>query len=119
MKISNLYQTAKSALARNKQAMTQADQRAARLAAGALVGAMILAPGMAMAAPWDSTANQVLSMLTGTLATSIATIAFVAAGIAGLAGKLSWDWVIKILIGIVLIFGAPQIVAMFSAAARG
>ncbi len=36
--------------------------------------------------------------------------AVIACGIAAIAGKLSWDWAIKIIIGIVLIFGAAAIV---------
>jgi type IV secretion system protein VirB2 len=34
----------------------------------------------------------------------------IACGIAALAGKLSWDWAIKIIVGIVLIFGSVAIV---------
>ena len=119
MKLSNFYRTAKSALARNKQAKAQADQRAARLAAGALVGAMILAPGLAMAAPWDGAASQVLAIFTGGMARTIAVVAVIACGIAGLAGKLSWDWAVKIVIGIVLIFGAAPIVDYFIAGTGG
>jgi len=69
-----------------------------------------------MAAPWDSAANQVLSLLTGGLTRSLAIIAVIACGIAAIAGKLSWDWAIKIIVGIVLIFGAAAIVDFFSSA---
>ena len=55
-------------------------------------------------------ANKVLAIFTGGLARTIAVIAVIACGIAALAGKLSWDWAIKIIIGLVLIFGAAAIV---------
>lgn len=34
-----------------------------------------------------------------------------------MAGKLSWDWVIKIIVGVVLIFGSAAIVDYIIAAA--
>ena len=71
---------------------------------------LALAPGFAAAAPWDSAGQKVLEIFTGGFARTIAIIAVIACGIAALAGKLSWDWAIKIIIGIVLIFGGPAIV---------
>lgn len=76
-----------------------------------------LTPELAMAAPWDGVANQILAIFTGGLARTIAIIAVIACGIAGIAGKLSWDWAIKIIIGIVLMFGATAIVDYVIAAA--
>jgi type IV secretion system protein VirB2 len=67
-------------------------------------------PDMAMAAPWDNVAQQVLAIFNGGLTRTIAIIAVISLGIAALAGKLSWDWAIKIIIGIVLIFGATAFV---------
>jgi type IV secretion system protein VirB2 len=74
------------------------------------VGAFALIPEIAMAAPWDSTATQILGIFTGGLTRTIAIITVIACGIAALAGKLSWDWAIKIIVGIVLIFGSVAIV---------
>jgi type IV secretion system protein VirB2 len=37
-------------------------------------------------------------------------IAVIGCGIAALAGKLSWNWAINIIIGLVLMFGAAAIV---------
>ncbi|MEY3201090.1 MAG: hypothetical protein RIR70_640, partial [Pseudomonadota bacterium] len=34
----------------------------------------------------------------------------IACGIAAMVGKLSWEWAIKIVVGIVLIFGSASIV---------
>ena len=74
------------------------------------VGAFALIPEIARAAPWDSTATQILGIFTGGLTRTIAIITVIACGIAALAGKLSWDWAIKIIVGIVLIFGSVAIV---------
>jgi type IV secretion system protein VirB2 len=74
-------------------------------------------PEMAMAAPWDTTATKVLAIFTGGLTRTFAIIAVIACGIAALFGKLSWDWAVKIIIGIVLIFGAAAIVDYVIAAA--
>ena len=74
------------------------------------VGVFALIPEIAMAAPWDSTATQILAIFTGGLTRTIAIITVIACGIAALAGKLSWDWAIKIIVGIVLIFGSVAIV---------
>ena len=60
--------------------------------------------------PWDSAAAGVLAIFTGGLTRTLAIIAVIACGIAAIAGKLSWDWAIKIIVGIVLIFGAAAIV---------
>ena len=76
----------------------------------AAIGFMGLTPEIAMAAPWDGAANKVLEIFTGGLTRTLAIIAVIACGIAAVAGKLSWDWAIKIIVGIVLIFGASAIV---------
>ena len=81
-----------------------------RLLAVLCAAAVLLLPESAMAAPWDSTATKILDIFTGGLTRTFAIIAVVAAGIAALAGKLSWDWTIKIVVGIVLIFGSASIV---------
>lgn len=84
----------------------------------ALIGLVVLAlvPELALAAPWDSAGSQVLAIFTGGLSRTIAIIAVIALGISALIGKLSWDWAIKVIIGIVLIFGAAGIVDYFIAA---
>lgn len=82
-----------------------------------LLAALILAPELAMAAPWDSVATSVLGIFTGGLTRTIAIIAVIACGIAAIAGKLSWDWAIKIVVGIVLIFGSATLVDYVIAAA--
>ena len=74
------------------------------------ISAVFLLPETAMAAPWDSTATKILDIFTGGLTRTIAIISVIACGIAAIAGKLSWDWAIKIIVGIILIFGAASIV---------
>ena len=74
------------------------------------IGAVLVMPETALAAPWDNTATQILGIFTGGLTRTIAIISVIACGIAAIAGKLSWDWAIKIIVGIILIFGAASIV---------
>jgi type IV secretion system protein VirB2 len=74
------------------------------------IGAVWVIPETALAAPWDSTATKILDIFTGGLTRTIAIISVIACGIAAIAGKLSWDWAIKIIVGIILIFGAASIV---------
>jgi type IV secretory pathway VirB2 component (pilin) len=88
-----------------------------QIAACSFLIGIAMAPHIAMAAPWDSVGQQILGIFTSGLARTIAIVAVVACGIAALCGKLSWDWVIKIAVGITLIFGAAQIVDMISSAA--
>jgi type IV secretory pathway VirB2 component (pilin) len=115
MKLRNLILKAKTAWAANKADTVQGDHRATMLLA---MGMCILAltPGFALAGPWDSAASQVLTIFTGGLTRTLAIIAVIACGIAAIAGKLSWDWAIKIIVGIVLIFGAASIVDYIIAA---
>ena len=42
--------------------------------------------------------------------TPLAAIAVMASGVAAAFGKISWWWFVGVILGIVLIFGAPQIV---------
>jgi type IV secretory pathway VirB2 component (pilin) len=75
--------------------------------------AAALTPEIAMAAPWDDAGEKVLAIFTNGLSRTLAIIAVTACGVMAFFGKLSWDWAIKIIIGIVLVFGAPTIVSYF------
>lgn len=110
MKNSNLFQQDQSAMASNRTRTSSQNKRTLFVMAAVAVGAFAFAPGMAMAAPWDSAASSVLAIFTGGMARTLAIIAVIALGIMGLAGKLSWDAAIKVIIGIVLIFGSAAIV---------
>lgn len=46
-----------------------------------------------------------------TILTPIAVIAVMVAGVMAWFGKISWWWLVGVIIGIVLVFGGPQIVA--------
>jgi type IV secretion system protein VirB2 len=100
----------KTAYIINAQAKREVSAKTLSLFAMALVILILMSPDLAMAEPWDAAAQKVLDIFTGGLARLLAIIAVIACGIAAIAGKLSWDWAIKIIIGIVLIFGAAAIV---------
>lgn len=100
----------KTLFGKTRAVSEETNKRTLAVLGGLAVLAFALMPEMAFAAPWDGAANQVLAIFTGGLTRTIAIIAVIACGIAAMAGKLSWDWAIKIVIGIVLIFGAAAIV---------
>ena len=117
MQFKSAFKNALVSIAANKAAMKDQDKKfaASMLFLAALVFALM--PSAAMAAPWDGAAQAVLDIFTGGLTRTLAIIAVIACGIAAIAGKLSWDWAIKIIVGIVLIFGAAAIVDFMIAAA--
>ncbi|CAG0944368.1 hypothetical protein ANRL1_01717 [Anaerolineae bacterium] len=112
-----MYRKVKNAIAANHTSKVDINKRAASIMAVMAMGTFALMPEMAMAAPWDSVATSVLGIFTNGLTRTLAIIAVIACGIAAIAGKLSWDWGIKIIVGIVLIFGAAAIVDYIIAAA--
>jgi type IV secretion system protein VirB2 len=76
--------------------------------------ALVAVPSVAMAqgAPWESTGQRTFDMIMS-IARWVAMVGIVACGLAAFFGKLSWDWAGKIIIGLVLVFAAPQIVDYF------
>jgi type IV secretion system protein VirB2 len=118
-KVERLIRNARSGIAADKARKHEADRRAARSMVLMAVCAAAVVPGIAFAGagPWDTVGAQVLAIFTGGLTRTIAIISVIACGIAALAGKLSWDWAIKIIIGVVLIFGGAAIVDYLIAAA--
>lgn len=112
-----MYRKVKNAIAANHTSKVDINKRAASVMAVMAMGTFALMPEMAMALPWDSTATSILGIFTGGLTRTLAIIAVIACGIAAIAGKLSWDWGIKIIVGIVLIFGSTSIVDYVIAAA--
>jgi len=73
-----------------------------------------LIPELAVAAPWDGAATQVLQALTGGFARTCAIIAVAALGYMAWAGKMSWERVFHIVLGIVFVFGGASIVDWIS-----
>ena len=98
------------ALAANKLECTAADRRAAKVLALVACLVTVLSPDIALATPWDGMGDWVMGIFTGGLARTIAVVAIIACGISALVGKLSWQWAINIVLGIVLIFGGATIV---------
>ncbi|SEF01377.1 type IV secretion system protein VirB2 [Rhizobiales bacterium GAS191] len=64
--------------------------------------------------PVSTAAQSVLTFMTGTFATTAATIAVAAMGFFALTGRIPWNWAFSVIIGIALIFGAAQVVQSLS-----
>lgn len=103
MKIQNVLKS-------NPKGSQASAKRPGAIATFLLLACFLATPEIASAAPWDSTATKVLEIFTGGLTRTLAIISVIACGIAAMAGKLSYDWAIKIVVGIVLIFGSAAIV---------
>lgn len=116
MKIATVAAKARQLLAINKD-----DRQGNRQAAGFLTmmfcAMAVVVPDLAFAGtPWDNAADWVLGVLTGGLTRTIAIICVIACGIAAWAGKLSIDWAVKIVVGLVFVFGSATIVDAISGA---
>ena len=79
--------------------------------AGALALLTLLAPELALAqaSPFSTGATSFQTNFLAIL-TPIAVIAVMALGLAALFGRISWGWAAGGVAGIVLVFGAPQLV---------
>ena len=67
----------------------------------------------------EKTANSVLAFLTGPFAIAIATIGCAVCGYMAWAGRLRMETALRMILGILLIFAAPKIVATIVEYARG
>ena len=80
------------------------------LSLSGLLGLLSPALAMAQASPFAAGASSFqVNFLT--ILTPVAVISVMALGVAALFGRISWGWAIGGVAGIVLVFGAPQIVA--------
>jgi type IV secretion system protein VirB2 len=83
---------------------------------GVLVGlALIIGPDSALAQtatfqPLNTALTSVLQFMTGTFATTAATVAVAAVGYLALTSRIPWSWAFSVIVGVALIFGAAQIV---------
>ncbi|QGM99827.1 TrbC/VirB2 family protein [Methylocystis parvus] len=83
---------------------------------GVLVGlALIAGPDSALAQtatfqPLNTALTSVLQFMTGTFATTAATVAVAAVGYLALTSRIPWSWAFSVIVGVALIFGAAQIV---------
>ncbi|MDX3804927.1 MAG: TrbC/VirB2 family protein [Bosea sp. (in: a-proteobacteria)] len=66
--------------------------------------------------PVQSTLQQLVSTLTGPIATALATLAVIACGLFAWGGRLTWGIAGSVIFGIVLVFGSAQIVQFFQSA---
>jgi type IV secretion system protein VirB2 len=74
-----------------------------------LYAVFIPAVAFAQSSPFQTGADSFVSNLLA-IATPIAVIFVMALGIAALVGRVSWGWPAAALVGIGVLFGAPQIV---------
>lgn len=83
---------------------------------GVLVGlALFIGPDSALAQtatfqPLTTALTSVLQFMTGTFATTAATVAVAAVGYLALTSRIPWSWAFSVIVGVALIFGAAQIV---------
>ena len=61
--------------------------------------------------PLSTAATNIQTFLTGAFVTTVCIIAVIAVGLATLAGRIAWGWLLSVVIGVCLIFGAPQIIS--------
>ncbi len=70
-------------------------------------------------APVSGTLNSIHGFLQGSAMRIAASLAVIGVGITAIAGYLRWRWAGSVIGGIVLIFGADQVVSFFTTAAGG
>lgn len=105
---------------------TTRSRRLASLAVNGLVFATIVAaqPGLALAAgdvfqPINNVFDTLLQFMTGTFATTAATIACAAVGYMALTSRIPWSWCFSIIVGIAFIFGGAQLVQSMASGLGG
>lgn len=64
----------------------------------------------AQSSPFETGANSLVTEFIA-IATPIAILLVMGLGIAAATGRISWGWPLLVLLGIGIVFGAPQIVA--------
>ena len=77
---------------------------------GALALVLVTGDAFAQASPFSAGAGAFQGSFLAIL-TPVAVIAVMALGVAAWLNRISWGWVIVAVVGVVLVFGAPQIVA--------
>jgi type IV secretion system protein VirB2 len=92
--------------------MPGVDTDSRRLSSVVLAAAIQLSPLMALAqtSPFDDGANALVDWALA-IAVPIAALVVIGLGIAAAVGRISWGVAVGCIVGIVLIFGSPQIVA--------
>jgi type IV secretion system protein VirB2 len=110
-------------MTREPATIDRAVRHPSSLARHAAITATILAAGLDKALaqggnlqPVQSTLQQLIQVLTGPIATSLAILAVIALGMLAWVGRLTWYFAGSIIFGIVLVFGSTQIVQFFQSA---
>jgi type IV secretion system protein VirB2 len=85
------------------------------LLAALIVGIVILQVDQAFAQsasfqPLNTAMQSVLTFMTGTFATTCATIAVASVGFMAFTSRIPWGWAFSVMVGVALIFGSAQIV---------
>jgi type IV secretion system protein VirB2 len=75
-----------------------------------LVLALLMSPALVFAGSPFATGATALTTNVITILTPLAVIGVIAVGVAAWFNKVSWGWAVAAMIGIVLVFGAQQIV---------
>jgi type IV secretion system protein VirB2 len=83
-------------------------------AVGSIDPAFAQAPGGGAFQPIESAFDKVLDFLTGTFATTAATIAVSVCGYLALTSRIPWMMCFSIVVGVAFIFGGAQIVQTLS-----
>jgi type IV secretion system protein VirB2 len=84
---------------------------AALAALGLMVSADMAFASASSFQPLNTAMSAVLTFMTGTFATTAATVAVAAVGFLALTSRIPWSWAFSVVIGVALIFGAAQIVS--------
>ena len=83
---------------------------------------VLLLPALAWAQaldPVQNVADMFVEFLTGAFATSVAVIGLAACGFMAMMGRLPWGVALAVIAGIILVFGAANIVEEISGFAEG
>jgi len=77
-----------------------------------VIAASLLTPQLALAqaSPFQTGAENLVTDFV-TIATPFAILAIMVLAVVAMTGRISWGWPIAALVGVAVIFGAPQIVA--------
>lgn len=86
------------------------------LLAGLIIGMVGLQADGALAQsasfqPLNTAMSSVLTFMTGTFATTCATIAVAAVGFMAFTSRIPWGWAFSVMVGVALVFGSAQIVS--------
>lgn len=102
-----------------KTSLKRAAKRSVTILSMALLTTMLAQITPAFAAgdvfqPINSVFTTLLNFMTGTFATTAATIACAAVGYLALTSRIPWSWCFSIIVGIAFIFGGSQLVSSMS-----